>query len=593
MSEPHSRLGPTAIALHVATLAGVFAALAAWTWGTWPDVLVDFGRELYVPWQLVEGKRLYADLAYFNGPLSPQWNALVFRIFGVGLSTLVWTNLTLFAALIALLHYVLRSISTPLAATAACIVVMCTCGFGQLVGIGNYNYVCPYSHEATHGMLLGIAALAAVQRGRGGVAWTLLAGVCVGLAFLTKPEMFVAAFAGSGAAVWLHARTAKVSVARPMLAWLLGLLAPIAVAWLWLPSDVAATGVLGAWPSLFTSDVADLRFYRAGMGIDEPGLNALKMLAWTFGALGMLVPSMLVARIVTARTSAKLGAPIAFVLTLAAIAALYSRVPWLQTPRSWPLFALTGLVLAFRRWRRDGDPRAASGAAFALFSLAMLAKMVLDARLMNYGFALAMPATALIVLMAEWLPRQLAKLRIDGPTTSAGVAAVLLGFCAIHIAITSNAIGRKQEIVGSGADAFRADERGRFVATALRWLAEGFPTQRPTLAVLPEGVTINYLARLVNPTPYVNFMPPELVLFGEPNIVAAFDAHPPDVVLLVHKSTAEYGVPFFGRDYGQAFGRWLQEHYRPATDRSGQALLLGDPPLQPGSRFGMAVLVRK
>jgi hypothetical protein len=152
-------------------------------------------------------------------------------------------------------------------------------------------------------------------------------------------------------------------------------------------------------------------------------------------------------------------------------------------------------------------------------------------------------------------------------------------------------IARKEIVVGSGPDAFRADERGRFVDAMLRWLAESFPQKHPTLAVLPEGVTINYLARLANPTPYVNFMPPELVLFGERDIVAAFDAHPPDVVLLVHKSTAEYGYPFFGRDYATELGRWLTENYRPATDRDGKALLMGDPPLQPGSRFGMAVLV--
>lgn len=48
-----------------------FLALSVWTWRKWPDLLVDFGRELYVPWQLTTGKVLYVDIAYFNGPLSP------------------------------------------------------------------------------------------------------------------------------------------------------------------------------------------------------------------------------------------------------------------------------------------------------------------------------------------------------------------------------------------------------------------------------------------------------------------------------------------------------------------------------------------
>src|SRR5262249_4362005 len=44
-------------------------AMAYWTWGTWPDVVVDFGRELYIPWQVASGKVLYKDIAIFHGPL--------------------------------------------------------------------------------------------------------------------------------------------------------------------------------------------------------------------------------------------------------------------------------------------------------------------------------------------------------------------------------------------------------------------------------------------------------------------------------------------------------------------------------------------
>ena len=37
-------------------------------------LMIDFGRELYVPWQLNEGKALYRDIAYFHGPFSPYLN---------------------------------------------------------------------------------------------------------------------------------------------------------------------------------------------------------------------------------------------------------------------------------------------------------------------------------------------------------------------------------------------------------------------------------------------------------------------------------------------------------------------------------------
>ena len=57
--------------------------LLKWSWGKWLHPVVDFGRELYVPWQMLEGKALYRDLSYFNGPLSPLVNAVGFSLAGV------------------------------------------------------------------------------------------------------------------------------------------------------------------------------------------------------------------------------------------------------------------------------------------------------------------------------------------------------------------------------------------------------------------------------------------------------------------------------------------------------------------------------
>ena len=84
-------------------VAATGAAMIAWTWRAWPDPVVDFGRELYVPWRLAEGDVLFRDIAWFNGPLSPYWNALWFRVFGAGLMTLACVNLALLALTTAVL----------------------------------------------------------------------------------------------------------------------------------------------------------------------------------------------------------------------------------------------------------------------------------------------------------------------------------------------------------------------------------------------------------------------------------------------------------------------------------------------------------
>src|SRR6185369_10093471 len=78
--------------------------MLALTWRTWPEPVIDFGRELYVPWQLAQGKVLYRDIAYFNGPLSPYFDSLIFRIGGASLMSLAWTNIAILVAIVVMLH---------------------------------------------------------------------------------------------------------------------------------------------------------------------------------------------------------------------------------------------------------------------------------------------------------------------------------------------------------------------------------------------------------------------------------------------------------------------------------------------------------
>src|SRR5208283_4975736 len=83
-----------------------------------------------------------------------------------------------------------------------------------------------------------------------------------------------------------------------------------------------------------------------------------------------------------------------------------------------------------------------------------------------------------------------------------------------------------------------------------------------SLACFPEGITINYLARLRTATGYVNFNPPDLLLFGEDRMLEALKDSPPDYVFLVHKDTSEFGERFFGRDYGRKIFAWIEENYQ-------------------------------
>lgn len=572
------------VGLVVAAAAGAWMAWS--TWARWPDVTIDFGRELYVPWRLAEGQELYRDLAHLNGPLSPTVNALWMRLLGASLRSLFIGNLVVVGATTLVLWALLCRLGSRLSATCALVVFMTCFAFAHLLATGNYAWMAPYAHEVTHGMLLAFASLWLLSPGaRARPAWrTALAGLALGLSFLTKPETFLAALLGVVAlllaerATWrTHLALAGGAALGPLLAWAL-----LSVA---MPTGTALRGTLGAWPVVLSKDLAGAAFYRKGMGLDDVGSSVASLIAWSLAAAFVLGGVSLLAcklRGAGGPWPRLVAAPVACLALLVASPSL----DWSNAGRPLPLAMLGLAALSWWQARSDRADRAAQVRfALAVLGGAALLKLGLFARLHHYGFALAVPATLLCVHAAvDVLPDLVERRRGDGRLVRAAVVGLVAAFVVAHVQVTRANAGRKTVQVGAGADAFWADDRGRIVNEALAALAERAPPDR-TLLALPEGAMLNFLSRRVNPTSHVTFMPVELEVFGEASMLASLEASPPDVVALVDKDAREYGLRAFGRDHGLEIAGWLLPRY----DRLA---VVGQPPLQ-GRGFGIELLERR
>jgi hypothetical protein len=212
-------------------LAGLVVYFLALSWRKWPDPLIDFGRELYLPWRLAHGAVLYRDVDDFYGPLSQYFNAGLFSLFGPGLTVLVAANLAVFAAILALIYRLFRRAWGPLAAFLAAAVFISVFGFSQSVGIGNYNYATPYAHEATHGLLVCLLLVAVLP------GWveqatprrSFLAGGLFGLSLVLKPEIVLAAGLASGAAFFVQRWLRRPLTWPAVGAWIVGAVLPTAL----------------------------------------------------------------------------------------------------------------------------------------------------------------------------------------------------------------------------------------------------------------------------------------------------------------------------------------------------------------------------
>jgi hypothetical protein len=574
-------VGPTVI-------AAATAAMVYWSWGTWPDVIVDFGRELYVPWQINEGQVLYRDLAYFNGPLSPYVNALWFRIFGVGLRTLVLANLAIFGVLVYLCYSLLLQIGSRTAATLACLVLVFVFGFSRYVIAGNYNYLCPYSHEATHGVTLGLASfyfLTRYSRTRR-LADVALCGLCVGLVALTKPEVLVATLPAAIVGLALGYRSSaepRASISRVAIVFSGALLAPplVAMAFLSLamPVATAATGVLGGWKWVMATDITSLPFYQHSMG-SQDALKHFGVLLLMFFWYGMVlgIPAGIGLLAWPSRTAELATAAVCFCVVAGMLLVNFEKMPTSDAMRPLPLVMVTMMATAAVLWRRQPDDetrrRLTLTIVLSLFGLLMLAKIILHARLSHYGFYLAMPGTLMaIYALWDWGPRAFEEGGGSGWMLRAAFLAALMVFVLRCLDATREKFATLTVPIGSGADAFWADSRGNEVN---RLLAELHSLAAPeaTLAVVPEGIMLNYLSRRRDSTPYISLMPVEVLMFGETKMLEAFREAPPDYLIITDEDMADYGFENFkitNDGYADLLGTWFADHYQlvgqvPADD---------------------------
>jgi len=586
--------------LLVILLAGFFMIL--WTWNVWGDFIIDFGRELYIPWQLSSGKALYLDISYRHGPLSPYFNALAFSFLGPSLRSLMLVNLLLLATLCWLLYVLISHISDRRSALVCLFLFLLLFAFAVCHRLTNFNYLTPYSHEMTHGMLLSILTLWIFQKWleSGRTRWLLGCGSLIGLLFSMRPEMFfavvVAVTAGISLMVWkkqMIARRALKSVVL-MTSWMLLVgLGCFALLCTQMPWPLALQGALGGWWYLLNPEASGQYIYKVWAGTLQPFRNMFVALLWLSIWLGTFAIAIRSARKSSVPSTAhekRLDVLLLSVVLMCIIASLLFSNP-LGVFSALPVLLVIVIVFGLERLRYNNDVKTfqkLTGAiVFSVFSLLLLTRMILRTRISHYGFVLAMPGVlVLILVMVYWVENDIRRRGWKVWEFELIVGCFLLLMIVVpHFLVMYNVISLKRFPVGQPPNQF-LDFKSR--APALNEtlsLIQSRIKENETLAVWPEGVALNFVAQRANPTRFISLIHPVLLREGESEVLNSYATHPPDFILLIHRPDSEFGAGGFGEGYGRNLLAWLWQNY-VATDQVGARPLSGE------NEFG-ALLLRR
>jgi hypothetical protein len=576
------------------------------SWRKWPDLVADFGRELYIPWRLAEGAVLYRDVDDFYGPLSQYLNAALFRIFDPGIMVLVVANLVVFAVVVAMVYHLVRRAWDTTTALVVAVVFVAIFGFSRFIGTGSFNYVAPYSHESTHGMLVLLLLVAVSGRfiGRPALASSLLGGGLFGLTLVLKPEFILAAGVVTSTAVVM-----AVARSRPLKLWWCAAWLAVAT----LPTLIFVAYFLvhvpfpDAWRSAcraWLNVIGTTRFVREPAqifysGFDAPWRHLAEHIFSTVaGVVVMGVFVWIGQRTELLRASVfrwLVGGGLALVVVVVSFAL---RPHWFNVGKS--LLGLTLVWLAFQifQWRqktRESDVEALVGTErrilLGVAAASMMGRMLLNGRIYQFGFyQAALAAVVVVAAMVGELPNFRTRGLAGRLTVLGAVGALLMVGVGLYSLQNITSYRAIDTPVGTGSDMFltynpKYYSQGTVTQNVVKELRETARGQ--TLLVLPEGLMLNYLTRMPSPLPHFFYYSVVTADGREAQIVNALASRPPDWVILWARDLSEYGIANWGQrsGSGKELLEWVSDNYESVGRVDGSPMKL--------ERDGMLVLKRK
>lgn len=536
--------------LCIAALVAAGATMLALTWNRWLDPFIDLGRDLYIPEQLAKGKLLYRDILYFYPPTAPYLLALIVAVIGSGLAQYTVIGIGTAAVAATAIYLTLRQLSGSVAAVAAVMLFVTL----NMVGGTTWgaNFVFPYAHAAIFAMTFLLLALLFLVRylfdgptpARAAAAMTFAV-----LAASTKIEYGVASIILIAVAVivyrfpWRWAASAT-AVGLALIGVLTLLFRDPRPGHHWIRDNVFASSLIG-------SRSADL-FYGKVSGLSSVASNGWQML---FGLAGIAVLVLLVRAVDRYWPSRPLLA--------AATAALFAAGVYLVANdgffMAWALLLPVVALFGIREGRRS---------PLALLSAVALITALRIYFLLGpwwYGFVLILPTYIVIAyVLFTYLPER-------GVYSSRASLLWLALFAVLAFRGATYCIDRNSarvfEVRTARGSFYDYEDRGLATEQLLKAIER--EPKESTLAVMPEGLAINWFTERETSLSYQTFTPIEISSPEvEARIVGELREAAPELVAIVPRDVSEFGFRGFGADYAMGIREELRRSYRPVA-RSG------------------------
>jgi len=571
-----------------------FIAMLVVSWRRWTSMIVDIGRETDLPFRIMNGEMLYRDVHYIYPPFSPYFNALLYRVFGPHLDTLILGGI-FFAALLTFLCYKIASRfmpSTQAAIAVSFIVVLCVF---KPAG----NMILSYSAAGVHAAVFSLAAILFTMdyAERGKRRDLIVAGVFIGLAAITKQEFaFSCATAATAFLIYRH-RSNVLAFLRDLAFVAIPAMIVAVPVFAWLFANIDWRILINDCHLFLTNIPESLVFYnRFRSGLDHPVASVFQMLG---GAAVSIAFAALVVLFSDKTGRLRSRSVIAFAVSsiVVAIILFFFIEDWDGSPlRALPFFLAAMIFWSWTRKPKSGESENLPSEGshrhqilfiIAVYALAMIVRVVLRVPSGGFSGSFYLPASIILIFYAllVLLPQAIGKWTNDDESQLRAMR-IVTAICTLAIVVTGVSFGIRfrrnynYEIVAPRGRLYGERYSGPALSETLKFI-EANIAEGEFIAVLPEGCDIGFLTgRRMNFRHQV-LIPSFLSEQDELDAIAALKKENIRYIFIPNRAMREFGKVEFGRDFYQTLGRYIEENYHVETIfglTGDQKAVVGQPP---------------
>jgi len=542
---------------YFSTLILIFIVLCFVFFGHQGHVLVDCGREVYFPEQVLKGKVLFKDIFILFGPLSYQINAFLYQIFGIHINTLYFAGIANSFIILTVYYLIARKLTSIKVSWLACFLLMGMCIFYYYVP----NYIFPYSYAMIYALsafLISVLfCIHYIEKTK--PVFLILSALFMGISAASKVDFVLFFFVLLSIAVYFKPVKSKRSLVFFILAFL--------------SVPLISLGI-EVFKGLRINDL--LSYYQ----VMQDFVDSFFFKYFYQEHTGLYPTPLVLGGVIKVFTM--------FLLNFSLIFIVFYTFFWLfsKLEDSWPkkIIQVICFIFLYIIFPKDLFKDLATVISLAWLpisttiilllcykdrNLAIVAIAGIIASLKSYFFinlnifgTFLVPLLILVnlVFIFDKVPEYLKFIPKKIWEEACFTAIFIIGLVFLLTNIDFAVKFHKLPIETSKGKIYTAERWGTNLNSLVNYINNNIPEDK-TFVMMPEGIMLNFLTNRESDSWFHSFTPHFVDVYGEDNIIRHLSNKKPDYIFITNQDTKDFYYSYFCQDYAKNICQYIHKNY--------------------------------